>query len=758
MNNFVLSMKITADGAQAIAAVRETERAIGQLHDEVRAKREADIQAYAASMDRLRALYDPVFAASKAYEAELEQLNAALQVGAIDARVHAEALERLNASYLAMTPAANTSMSGAARSTKLAAHEVTNLSYQMNDIVMMLASGQSPFLLMMQQGSQVAQIMGRRGLRDIFPALGAGLMSLVTPTTMALAGVTALGYAVSAILIPALSDAEGKVKPLEDAITDLDEATRAFKSTISEGSVERLVEQFGLITPEVIELQRNLQDLRLREIQIEALAAGTALAKAFSSDGLFQSGSQRLAETFDLNLGQLAQMEHLLVRIGAARTIEDQVKAVGDLEAAILATTGGVENMNAAQIAFYRDVVSSERALRQAEAAGMGLDGVISSAADEASRLAGNLDAAVRALSNIAAPTLSNREQVNAAFSNAINAASGNVGLMMLADAEYIQTLGRIEGIEGGIGIPVPTARPNDIERLDEEDRIRERLARSGSRGRRSRRSRRDPAADMIAAQEEDLERIRLEAALIGATAEERELAIAAMEAEQEIRRRGIDARSEEAGKIRELAITLTQEEIALEQSRAAWGAIEDAAMGAIDRIVDALFDSKADIGDVLEDIGRDIAKTALMLALINPLKNTLFGTSLPTLGGLFSFEGGGETPKGPRTGGVDGRGGMFAIVHPNETIIDHEKSGAAVRIGSAARSLPEAHVAPPQEIVVRSQIVSRFDADGGFQSAVEKVSRPVAEGAVRDAAPALLEASAGNVFEKIAREPWRTR
>ena len=56
MNNFVLSMKITADGAQAIAAVRETERAIGQLHDEVRAKREADIQAYAASMDRLRAL------------------------------------------------------------------------------------------------------------------------------------------------------------------------------------------------------------------------------------------------------------------------------------------------------------------------------------------------------------------------------------------------------------------------------------------------------------------------------------------------------------------------------------------------------------------------------------------------------------------------------------------------------------------------------------------------------------------------------
>ena len=38
------------------------------------------------------------------------------------------------------------------------------------------------------------------------------------------------------------------------------------------------------------------------------------------------------------------------------------------------------------------------------------------------------------------------------------------------------------------------------------------------------------------------------------------------------------------------------------------------------------------------------------------------------------SFEGGGYTGSGPRVGGTDGRGGMNATVHPNETIVDQNK------------------------------------------------------------------------------------
>jgi hypothetical protein len=41
------------------------------------------------------------------------------------------------------------------------------------------------------------------------------------------------------------------------------------------------------------------------------------------------------------------------------------------------------------------------------------------------------------------------------------------------------------------------------------------------------------------------------------------------------------------------------------------------------------------------------------------------------------SFEGGGFTGCGARAGGLDGKGGRMALVHPNETVIDHTKGGA---------------------------------------------------------------------------------
>ena len=42
------------------------------------------------------------------------------------------------------------------------------------------------------------------------------------------------------------------------------------------------------------------------------------------------------------------------------------------------------------------------------------------------------------------------------------------------------------------------------------------------------------------------------------------------------------------------------------------------------------------------------------------------------------SFEGGGFTGFGARAGGLDGKGGRMAMVHPNESIIDHTKGGAS--------------------------------------------------------------------------------
>jgi hypothetical protein len=44
------------------------------------------------------------------------------------------------------------------------------------------------------------------------------------------------------------------------------------------------------------------------------------------------------------------------------------------------------------------------------------------------------------------------------------------------------------------------------------------------------------------------------------------------------------------------------------------------------------------------------------------------------TTGGFPDFDGGGFTGSAPRSGGLDGKGGFMAMLHPQETVVDHTK------------------------------------------------------------------------------------
>lgn len=60
----------------------------------------------------------------------------------------------------------------------------------------------------------------------------------------------------------------------------------------------------------------------------------------------------------------------------------------------------------------------------------------------------------------------------------------------------------------------------------------------------------------------------------------------------------------------------------------------------------------------------------AITNAVIGPVQ----GPMLPS----GNFDGGGFTGYGPRSGGMDGKGGFLAMLHPNETVIDHTKGQSA--------------------------------------------------------------------------------
>ena len=98
---------------------------------------------------------------------------------------------------------------------------------------------------------------------------------------------------------------------------------------------------------------------------------------------------------------------------------------------------------------------------------------------------------------------------------------------------------------------------------------------------------------------------------------------------------------------------------------------------------MDFLENGKASFKDYATTIVRELIRIAMQKLVIDKMfasfggifkKPTIDTSSLSLPTTIPGLEGGGYTGTGARSGGVDGRGGFPAILHPNETVIDHTK------------------------------------------------------------------------------------
>ena len=86
------------------------------------------------------------------------------------------------------------------------------------------------------------------------------------------------------------------------------------------------------------------------------------------------------------------------------------------------------------------------------------------------------------------------------------------------------------------------------------------------------------------------------------------------------------------------------------------------------------------------------------------------------------SFEGGGFTGDGPRSGGLDGRGGFMAMLHPNETVVDH------TRASGPAMAPPQINLTGPVMMMPDgSQWVSRGELDAALSAYGQAIFRQLA-------------------------------
>ena len=105
------------------------------------------------------------------------------------------------------------------------------------------------------------------------------------------------------------------------------------------------------------------------------------------------------------------------------------------------------------------------------------------------------------------------------------------------------------------------------------------------------------------------------------------------------------------------------------------------------DAIVNGLKNGKLSFKNFADVVVTELLRVAVQQLVVKNLLNafSMFGTSITDDGSTAKaaaltnsmpniYEGGGYTGMGARAGGVDGKGGFPAILHPNETVIDHTK------------------------------------------------------------------------------------
>jgi tape measure domain-containing protein len=107
------------------------------------------------------------------------------------------------------------------------------------------------------------------------------------------------------------------------------------------------------------------------------------------------------------------------------------------------------------------------------------------------------------------------------------------------------------------------------------------------------------------------------------------------------------------------------------------------------DGFVSAMMQGGDSAAKYIERLFLNMVLEPLLRPAGNALADMAYGSSpgggwMGLISSFLSFDGGGRTGTGPRTGGVDGKGGFLGILHPDEEVIDYTKGGQSGNSGAS--------------------------------------------------------------------------
>lgn len=183
---------------------------------------QTSIMATSKQVDALERSLDPGVKALSQYERGVALLDRALAQGRISTERYDRTFSLLEQRYQMAQRAANqhaVALAGHSNAVALNRDQIQQLSFQLNDMVTMLASGSSPFQVLATQGGQVFQIFqqGQGGIGGQIRALGGAIGGLLTPARVALGGIAGLAVAG----IAAWNSYDNKLKDVQRSLNGL---------------------------------------------------------------------------------------------------------------------------------------------------------------------------------------------------------------------------------------------------------------------------------------------------------------------------------------------------------------------------------------------------------------------------------------------------------------------------------------------------------------------------------------------------------
>lgn len=408
-----LTVDLVANTAGFERGMNQAERALASTTKE--AKYQGD------QLERLIGKIDPTVAAYARLDKMEQQLEAHRKAGRLPTEDYVEYIAKINASREAISKT-DSVIARSGISARQTAAAFGMLPAQLSDIAVQLAGGQNPFLILLQQGSQIKDSFG--GIGPTFDAFGAKLKGLFTGGS----GLADLAAGTIAVGESAEAAGEGLGAMAEGANTAADASKNA---TEAAGALKTATEgvgiSMGLVVAGVLAAAAVLAALVVayKQGSDEATAYNTALALTGNTAGTSVEELGRLAkavsevqgtvheaaatlallagstkipvESFEAIAVAAANLEDATGK-AAKETVAEFAKIAADPVQAVLKLN---ESMNFLTVGIYNQIKALQESGRIQDAATIGTNAYADAINSRTPKITENLGAIERAWKNL---------------------------------------------------------------------------------------------------------------------------------------------------------------------------------------------------------------------------------------------------------------------------------------------------------------------------------------------------------------------